>query len=102
MVVPSVTALGMDPCMTLLAQGNEVTPVMRSTLGQRFLVVYLFGLHQDSLGIALLTERVLCCIAVTDSLPCPSIPTAYSRISVVLLVAFVLLFLMLLAEPSVS
>lgn len=102
MVVPSVTALGMDPRMTLLAQSNEVTPVMSSTLGQRFLVVYLLGLHQDSLGIALLTKRVLCCIAVTDSLPCPSIPTAYSRISVVLLVAFVLLFLMLLAEPSVS
>ena len=102
MVVPSVTALGMDPRMTLLAQSNEVTPVMSSTLGQRFLVVYLLGLHQDSLVIALLTERVLCYIAVTDPLPCPSIPTAYSRISVVLLVAFVLLFLMLLTEPSVS
>lgn len=102
MVVPSFTALGMDPCMTLLAQSNEVTPVMSSTLGQRFLVVYLFGLHQDSLGIALLTERVLRYITVTDSLPCPSIPTAYSRVSVVLLVAFVLLFLMFLTEPSVS
>jgi len=102
MVVPTVTALGMNPPMTLFAQRNQIASVMRSALGQRFLVMHLFGLHKDTLGITQLAERILSYMAVTDSLPRPSVSTAYSRITVILLVAFVLLLLMLLTEPTIS
>ncbi len=73
---------------------------MRPALCQRQLVVYLLHWPQHPLLLALLTERVLCSVAVTDTFPCPAIPTAYSRVAVVLLVAAVLLFFMLLTELS--
>lgn len=56
--------------------------------------------YQNSLFITQFTERMTLHITVTDTFPSPSIPTAYSRISVILLVASILLLLMLLAEPS--
>ena len=99
--MPPVTALRMNPCMARLAQRHKVSLVMRAALCQRQLVVYLLHRMQHALLVALLTERVLCGVAVTDSLPGTPIPTAYSRVTVVLLVAAVLLFLMLLTEPPV-
>ena len=101
MVMPSVTTLRMDSRMAGLAQRNKVALVMCAALGQRFLVMHLLHGTQQSLLVALLTERVLLRIAVTNSFPRPAVPTAYSRVTVVLLVAAVLLFLMLLTEPSV-
>lgn len=61
-----------------------------------------FCSHQDPLFITQFTERMALHVTVTDTFPSPSIPTAYSRISVILLVASVLLLLMLLAEPSIG
>lgn len=52
-------------------------------------------LHNNSVLIALFTERMCFHIAVSDSFPSSAVPTAYSRITVVLLVAGILLFLML-------
>ncbi len=89
----------MNPCMAGLAQRHEVLLVMRPALCQWQLMVYFLHRPQQSFLLALLTERMLGCIAVTDTLPCPPIPTAYSRVAVVLLVAAVLLPLMLLTEP---
>lgn len=58
--------------------------------------------HQDSFFITQFTEWMAFNITVTDTFPSPSIPTAYSRISVILLVAFVFFLRMLLTEPSIS
>ena len=88
----------MNPRMAELAQRHEVILVMRTPLCQRQHMVYLFYRTQPPLLLALFTERVLCGVAVTDAFPCPAIPTAYSRVSVVLLVASVLLLFMLLTK----
>lgn len=58
------------------------------------------GRNVPSFLKALLTQWMGSRITVTDTFPCPSISTAYSRIPVILLIAFILLFLMLLTEPS--
>ena len=86
--------------MAWLAQRHEVSLVMRPALCQRQLVVYLLNRTQQTLLITLLTERMLGCVAVTDSFPHPPVPTAYSRVTVVLLVAMVLLSPILVTEPS--
>ena len=100
MVVPPVTPLRMNPRMAGLAQRHEVSLVMGAALCQRHPVVYLLHRMQQPFLITLLTERMLYSVSVTDSFPRPAIPTAYSRVSVILLVAAVLLLLMLLTEPS--
>ena len=91
----------MDLAVTGLAQSNEVVSCMSSTLGQRCAVVYLFGGDKPSLLLAQLTQRVLCCIAVTDAFPSASVPTAYGRVSVILLVAFGFLLCVFLTEPAI-
>jgi hypothetical protein len=63
--------------------------------------MYLLDRNNDASLAALLTQGMFLDIAVSDSLPCSSVPTVYSRISVVLLVASVLLFGMLLTEPLI-
>lgn len=100
MAVPPITTLCMNPCMARLTQRHKVSLVMRPALRQWQLVVYLLNRTQNTFLVTLLTERVLCSVAVTDSFPCPPVPTAYSRVTVVLLVAAVLLFLMLLTKAS--
>lgn len=84
--------------MARLAQGYKVGAVMRSSLRERQLVMYLLSLRIYTLLEAELTQRVRSGIAVTDAFPSPPISTAYSRVPVVLLVAFVFFFLVLLAE----
>ena len=84
--------------MAGLAQRHEVLLVMRPALCQWQLMVYFLHRPQQSFLLALLTERMLGCIAVTDTLPCPPIPTAYSRVAVVLPVAAVFLPRILLSQ----
>lgn len=97
-VVPPVAALRVNPRMARLAECDEVSTVVRPTLRERQPVVYLLGLCIDPFLKAELTQRMSCCVAVTGALPSASIPTAYSRIAVVLLVAFVFLLLMFFTE----
>ena len=98
--MPSVTTFRMDFRVTRLTQRDKITLFVCSSLGQRQLVMHLFYRTKQTFPVALLTERVLGYIAVTDSFPRPAIPTAYSRVPVVLLVALVLLPLVFLTEPS--
>lgn len=98
--MPAVATFRMDFRMTGLTQGDKITLLVCSALGQRQLVMHLFYRTKQAFPVALLTERVLGYIAVTDSFPRPAIPTAYSRVPVVLLVALVLLPLVFLTEPS--
>lgn len=74
---------------------------MSSTFCQRQLVMYFLNRNDDSLGIALLTERMRLCIGITNPLPRSAVPAVYSRVSVVLLVAAVIEFCVFLTEPVV-
>ena len=51
--------------------------------------------------LALLTQRMRRNVSVAYPFPRSAVPTAYSRVTVVLLVAAGFLFLMLLTEPSI-
>lgn len=75
---------------------------MRTAFGQRFLMVYFLDRYKDPFPITNFTERVRLYIAVTDSFPCTPIPTAYSRIPAILLVAFVHKLRVFLTEPPIS
>ena len=63
--------------------------------------MHLFGGGQSAIPLAQLTQRMLLDVPVTDALPGAAIPAAYSRVTVVLLVAFGFCFGVLLAEPAV-
>ena len=76
MSTPSVAALRMNPRMARLAQRHKVSLVMRPALCQRQLMVYLLHRSQQPLFLTLLTERVLCGIAVTDSFPSSAVAFA--------------------------
>lgn len=102
MVVPSVSSLGMDPCVTTLTQSHQVIPVMCTTFSKWQLVVYLFNGYKHSLLVTLLAEGVGLDVAVTDAFPRSSVPSPRSRVTVVLLVTLVLFPLVFLAEPSFS
>lgn len=99
--MPAVSTLRMDAAVAALAQRDQVLPHMSPSLGERHNVMHLLDRHDDPTPETLLTERRLLHIACADTAPSPSVPTAYSRIPVILLVACVLLFLMFPAVPSV-
>ncbi len=101
MIVPAVTTFCMDTSVTAFTKCNEIAAVMGAALGERKAMVDFLGRNQHTLFVALLTEWMLLDIAVTDALPRTTIPTAYSRVSVVLLVALVLLAFMLRAKPTI-
>lgn len=100
--MPAVTTLRMYTAVTAFAQRDQVIPRMSTTLGQGYNVMHLLNRYDDPTLKTLLAKRMLLCIGCTDTAPSTSIPTVYSRIPVVLLVASVLLFLMFLAVPPVS
>ena len=58
--------------------------------------------HNDSVLIALFAERMRFHVAISNTFPGSSVPTAYSRITVILLVAGILLFLMLFTVTAVG
>ena len=74
---------------------------MTSTFCQRQLVMYFLNRHDDSLGVALLTERMRLHIGITNPLPRSAVSTVYSRVPVVRLIVAVIKFCMFLAEPVV-
>ena len=100
LITPAVTALRMYTAVAALAQRDQVVPRMRTAFRKRYNVMYFLDRHDDPTLEAFLAERMLLCIGSTDTAPCTSVPTAYSRISVVLLVAGVFFLLVFLAEPS--
>lgn len=99
--MPTVTTLRMYTAVAALAQRDQVIPRMSTALGQRYDVMHLLDRHDNPSLKTLLAKRMFLCIGCTDAAPSPSVPTAYSRIPVVLLVASVFFFLVFLAEPSV-
>ena len=59
--------------MTRLTQRNQITPIMCAAFTQRKLVVNLLHWNQNSSLVALLTERMLCSILITNPFPCTTI-----------------------------
>lgn len=99
--VPAIPALGVDSGVTGFTEGNEVVPCVCATLGKRYLVMHLLSGSQPAIPLAQLAQRVLLDVPVADALLGAAIPTAYSRVTVVLLVAFSFRLGVLLAEPAV-
>jgi hypothetical protein len=64
--------------------------------------MHFLNWYDHTLLITKLTKGMCHHVAVADTFPSPSIPTAYSRISVILLVALVLITLVLLTVPTLS
>lgn len=62
-------------------------------------MVNLLGFHKYSTLIALLTERMLCNIFVTDSFPCTAISTFTALVSSIFLIVAVHFLCMLLTVP---
>ena len=87
--------------MARLTQSDKIIPCMCSTFGQRLFVVYFLGGCQFAFLLAQLTQRVLLDIPVSDALPGAAIPAAYSRVTVILLIAFGFRLGVLLAEPAI-
>jgi len=102
MIVPSVTALGMESCVTGFTQCNEVLLAVRTAFGQRNLVVYLFGRDRLAVLLTQLTQRMSRSVAITDTFPRSAVPSADSRITFVFFVAFCFFLGVFPAEPSVG
>ena len=100
-IVPTIASFCMDLCVTGLAKGNQITSCVSATLRQRYLMMDFLCWYQLALLLAPLTQWVLLNIAVTDTLPSPSISTAYSRVSVILLIALGFSFYVFLTEPTI-
>ena len=87
--------------MTLLTKRHEVCNIIRSALRQRNNVVNLLGGGESALFFTHLAKRKLRHMSVTDFLPHSAISFLHLRGTVIFLIAFILLPLVFLAEPSV-
>ena len=101
-LMPSITTLGMESCVTGFTQSDKVLFAVRTAFGQRSLVVYLFSRDQLSVLLTQLTQRMSRSVPVADAFPCTSVTSADSRITVVFFVAFCFFLGVFFAEPSVS
>ena len=64
-------------------------------------MMHLFDRGKPAVFETQLAQRMLLDVPVADALPGAAIPTAYSRVTVVLLVAFGFHLGVLLAEPAI-
>ena len=101
-LMPSVTVLGMESCVTGFTQCDEVIFTVCPTFRQRSLMVNLFGRNQKSVLLTQLTQRMRRRISVTDAFPRSAVPSADSGITVVFFVAFCFFLGVFLAEPTVG
>ena len=99
--VPAVTTLGMDSGVAGLTQGDKIVSCVCAAFRERHLVMNLLGGGQSAFPLAQLAQRVLLDVPVTDAFPGAAIPAAYSRVTVVLLVAFGFRLGVLLAESAI-
>jgi len=88
--------------VALLAKGHKIAVIMRSALRERLNVVYFLGRGYSPLPLAHLTQRMSRNVSVTDAFPGSSVPTVYSRVSIVLLVAFVFCLGVFLTESPIG
>ena len=87
--------------VTRLAQRDQIVPIVCATFTQRFLVVNLFRLHDNSTIKTQLTEWMLGCILISYPFPCTSISTLGLLVPAILLIITVDLLLMLRAVSPI-
>lgn len=100
--VPAVTHLSGDARVAGFAQRHEVGLVMSAALREWTDVVNLLCFSEPATLEAFLTQRVCLDVTVPDAFPSSAVPTAASRIALVLLISLGLLFGVFLAETLVS
>lgn len=100
--MPTVTALGMESCVTGFAQRNEVLLTVRTAFGQRSLVMDLFSRNQLTVLLTQLTQRMNRSVPVTDAFPRSAVSSSDSGITVVFFVAFCFFLGVFLAEPTIG
>jgi len=98
---PSITTFCMDSGVARLTQCDQVFSCMIAAFGQGHFVVYFLRRSQPPVLLAHLTQRMLQHITVTNTFPSPSVSTAYSRVSVVLLIALGFHFGVFLTKPTI-
>lgn len=97
-----VATLVVNLFVTGAAEAHQITFLVRSTLGQRYDVMYLFNSDVSSLLQALLTQRVLVNISVAYLFPFPSVPFVAVVPALELLVVLFHLLGMFLAVNTVG
>ena len=100
-LVPTISPLCMDPCVTGFAQGNQVVPGMGAAFRQRFLMVNFFRHHVPAILQAQFTQRMAGHVSIPDLLPSPAVPFFTHRTAFILFVSFVDNLLVLLAVPPI-
>ena len=78
---------------------NQIAPVMCAAFTQRKLVMNLLHWNQNSSLVALLTERMLCSILITNPFPCTTISSLRIFISSVFLIITIYFVRMLFTVP---
>lgn len=96
--VPTISSLCMNPSMTAAAKRHQIAPVMCTAFRKWFLMMNSFNGSDDSFLKAHLTEGVGLDVGIPDAFPGSAVPTAYSRVPVVLLVVAVVLLRMFFTE----
>ena len=99
--MPSISSLGMNPCVTGFAQGNQVVPGMGAAFRQRFLMVNFFRHHIPSMLQTQFAKRMAGYVSISDLLPGPAVPFFTHRTAFILFVSFVDNLLVLLAVPPI-
>ena len=100
--MPAVSIPRRDLRVTRFAEGHKVGILMGPATGKGQDVVYLLGRGQPPSLPALLAQRMCCDVAATDLFPCPAVPPAGGRITVILLIAAGLQLGVFLTVPSGS
>lgn len=75
---------------------------MGSSFTERLLVVYFLGLCIDSLLNTRLTQWMRGCIAVADSLPCPTVSFLGAWVTVIAFISFGFFFLVFFTELPIT
>ena len=88
--------------MAGLTKAHEVVPCVSAAFGNGQNVVNFLYRSQSTFLETLFAQRMLCGVAVTDAFPCSAVPTADSRVSVILLVPFVLKPCVFFTEPTIG
>lgn len=91
----------MDPGVALLAQSDQVVPIVSPAFRQRLLVVNLFRHHVPAVLETQFTERMAGHVGIPDLLPGPAVPFLRTGTPLILFVPLVHDLLVLLTVPTV-
>lgn len=99
--MPSVSTLCMNFGVTGMAERHQIVIPVIAAFCQRLDVMHLLRFGKLAFLLALFTKRVCIHVAVTDSLPCPTIFAFDSGVSVIFFIPLILQPLMFLTKPAI-